>query len=81
MKKSAKGVIFEVALICALLIAAAFTYGFGVAYASEDSFELLFPKASYFQTKHPALIAANDSYLAVYDDEVGALFVMHSSPR
>jgi len=40
-----------------------------------DTFSVVFPLNSYFQSNDPTLIAANDSYLLIYDKTERALFV------
>lgn len=48
-----------------------------VAFAEEsaDSFEVVFPTESYFQSQDPTLVAANADYLAVYDRAQKRLYV------
>jgi len=46
-----------------------------VAFASESTFSTVFPTVSYLQSDDPALVAANDDYLIVYDKTASAIFV------
>ncbi|MCM1394135.1 MAG: hypothetical protein NC179_04495, partial [[Eubacterium] siraeum] len=42
---------------------------------SDDTFSVLFPTVSYIQSDDPTLIAANDSYLIIYDKTARTMFV------
>ena len=42
---------------------------------TKDTFSVVFPTVSYFQSDNPTLISANDDYLIVYDESASALFV------
>ena len=80
MKKAHKG-LFSILLIfvAVVALAAGASYVYSVAYAEAhaeaDTFEVIFPHDSYFQSEHPSLVAANDEYLAMYDDALSKLFV------
>lgn len=41
----------------------------------DDTFSVLFPTVSYIQSDDPTLIAANDSYLIIYDKTAKTMFV------
>ena len=71
-----------VLLITALLVAFLFSGASPSAFADSDpapiadeTFSVLFPTVSYIQSDDPTLIAANDSYLIIYDKTAKAMFV------
>lgn len=80
MKKEYKGnfvaLIAVFALLTCLVGSVCHTYSYAAA-AQGDSFEVIFPKESYLQSEHPSLVAANDSYLIMYDDALKKLFVVY----
>ncbi|MCI8732797.1 MAG: hypothetical protein HFE29_00510 [Clostridia bacterium] len=71
-----------VLLISAVFFASLFNSNNPIALADDrqtslanDTFSVLFPTVSYIQADDPTLIAANESYLIIYDKTESAMFV------
>ncbi|GEM_PF-787275 len=64
-------------LILASVVVFAFSYSQStqIAYATDSEFTQVFPTTDYFQSAHPTLVSANQTYLLVFDDEADKLFV------
>lgn len=46
-----------------------------IAFATDNEFSQVFPTTDYFQSAHPTLVSANQTYLLVFDDDADKLFV------
>ncbi len=72
--------IILITLVFALALASAFLCAIsaptGAADAEDgDTFSVVFPTVSYFQSNEPTLVSANNDYLIIYDESVSSLFV------
>lgn len=61
-------------IFTAVCVSLLFSSSTGVAFATDDTFTVVFPTKSYFQSENPTLIAANNDYLLVYDNTQRTLF-------
>ena len=71
-------VLLILAVLAALLLSGTSQSAFADAEPTpikDDTFSVLFPTVSYIQSDDPTLIAANDSYLIIYDKTAKTMFV------